>query len=162
MRNPSSDTSRRLFAALLIAALCPFVAALVVPEATHVATIEALAAQDHTTIWNGVYTDDQAKRGQQVYERECAQCHLDDLMGDGIAPSLIGSSFFFRWSDLSVGDMYVAIRTTMPQGAPASLSPAGYVDISAYLLQMNKVPGGDTELPTDMDDLESITITDAQ
>ena len=162
MRNPSSDTSRRLFAALLIAALCPFVAALVVPEATHVATIEALAAQDQTTIWNGVYTDDQAKRGQQVYERECAQCHLDDLMGDGIAPSLIGSSFFFRWSDLSVGDMYVAIRTTMPQGAPASLSPAGYVDISAYLLQMNKVPGGDTELPTDMDDLESITITDAQ
>ena len=163
MRNPSSDPSRRLFAALLIAALCPFVAALVVPEGTNGAAIEAtLAAQDQTTIWNGVYTDDQAERGQRVYEQECSQCHLDDLMGDGIAPALIGSSFFFRWSDLSVGDMYVAIRTTMPQGAPASLSPAGYVDISAYLLRMNKVPGGDTELPTDMDALEDITITEAQ
>ena len=163
MRNPSSDPSRRLFAALLIAALCPILAALVVPETANGAAIEAtLAAQEQTTIWTGVYTDDQATRGQQVYERECAQCHLDDLMGDGIAPALIGSSFFFRWSDLSVGDMFVAIRTTMPQGAPSSLSPAGYADISAYLLQMNKVPGGDTELPTDMDELEGITITDAQ
>ncbi len=164
MRNPSSNPSRRLFAAWLIAALCPFVASLVVvPESATGPTLEAtLAAQSETTIWDGVYTDDQAKRGQRVYEQECAQCHLDDLMGDGIAPALIGSSFFFRWSDLSVGDMYVAIRTTMPQGAPASLSPAGYVDITAYLLRMNKIPGGDTELPTDMDDLGDITITEAQ
>ncbi|MDA1092382.1 MAG: hypothetical protein O3A25_03785 [Acidobacteria bacterium] len=79
-----------------------------------------------------------------------------------IAPALVGSSFFFRWSDLSVGDMYTAIRTTMPQGAPASLSPAGYVDIAAFLLQKNKVPAGTTELPTNMDDLEGITITDAK
>jgi mono/diheme cytochrome c family protein len=153
MRNrPSSDSSRRLFAALLIAALCPVVVSLV--------AYTRLAAQAPTTIWDGVYTDDQATRGQRTYEQECAQCHLDDLMGDGIAPALIGSSFFFRWSDLSVGDMYVAIRTTMPQGAPASLSPAGYADITTYLLQMNKVPAGDTELSTDMDDLEEITITE--
>ena len=161
MRNPSSDPSRRLFAALLIAALCPFVAALVVPDAANGAA-PTVAAQDQATIWNGVYTDEQAERGQRVYEQECTACHLDDLMGDGIAPALIGSSFFFRWSDLSVGDMYTAMRTTMPQGAPGSLSPAGYADISAYLLQMNEVPGGDTELPTDMDDLGAITITDAQ
>ena len=163
MRNRSSDSSRRLFAALLIAALCPFVASrVVVPDSHSGPALETrLAAQDKTTIWDGVYTDEQATRGQRVYEQECAQCHLDDLMGDGIAPALIGSSFFFRWSDLSVGDMYVAIRTTMPQGAPASLSPAGYIDISAYLLQMNKVPSGDTELPTDTDDLGDITITEA-
>ena len=161
MRNPSSDPSRRLFAALLIAALCPFMASLVACASANSPTIEArLAAQAPTTIWDGVYTDDQATRGQRVYEQECAQCHLDDLMGDGIAPALIGSSFFFRWSDLSIGDMYVAIRTTMPQGAPASLSPTGYIDITTYLLQMNKIPGGDTELPTDTDVLEEILITE--
>ena len=163
MRNrPSLTPNRRLFAALLIAALCPFVASFVtVDESANIPAIEAALAAQNTTIWDGVYTEDQGERGQRVYEQECAQCHLDDLMGDGIAPALIGSSFFFRWSDLSVGDMYVAIRTTMPQGAPASLSPAGYADISAYLLQMNKVPAGDTELPTDMDDLNDITITEA-
>ena len=51
-------------------------------------------------------------------------------------------------------------RTTMPQGAPASLSPSGYAAISAYLLAKNEVPAGDTELPSDTDDLEGITITE--
>ena len=161
---PSSDPSHRLFAALLIAALCPFVVSLVVlPDSADGPAFEAtLAAQSDTTIWDGVYTDEQASRGERTYEQECASCHLDDLMGDGIAPALVGSSFFFRWSDLSVSDMYVAIRTTMPQGAPASLSPSGYADISAYMLQMNKVPAGDAELPSDTDDLEEIIITEAQ
>ena len=113
-----------------------------------------------TTIWDGVYTDEQARRGQRLYERECAECHLDDLMGDGVAPALIGRSFFFRWGDLSIADMVVAIRTTMPEGAPASLSAAGYVDISAYLLAKSAVPSGGTELPIDMDDLVDIIVTE--
>ncbi len=164
MPNSSSKPRRRLLAALLITALWPFVASLVVvPGQSEHATVETrLAAQAQTTIWDGVYTEDQAGRGERVYGQECASCHLDDMMGDGIAPALVGSSFFFRWSDLSIGDMYAAIRTTMPQGAPASLSPAGYADIAAFLLQANRVPPGDTELPTDMDDLEGIAITAAQ
>lgn len=163
MQNPSSGQNRRVTAALLIAALCPFVASLVLApnRADRPAHAATLAAQDGT-IWDGVYTDEQAARGMKTYEQECAACHLDDLMGDGIAPALIGSSFFFRWSDLSVGDMYTAIRTTMPQGAPASLSPAGYADIAAFLLQKNKVPAGADELPTVLDDLEAIKITEAQ
>ena len=160
MRNPSTGQSRRLSGAFLLALLCPFVASLVAIPDPSVFTA-TLIAQDQT-IWDGVYTEEQAGRGQRTYEQECAACHLDDLMGDGIAPSLVGSSFFFRWSDLSISDMYTAIRTTMPQGAPASLSPSGYADISAYLLQKNNVPAGDTELPSDTDDLEAIMITEAQ
>lgn len=111
---------------------------------------------------DGVFTDEQATRGADRYQQECAQCHLDDLLGDGIAPSLVGAPFNFRWSDLSVGDMLVAIRTTMPQGAPASLSPQAYVDIVAYLLQANEYPTGDMELPTDQEELEAIIIADSQ
>ena len=161
MRNPSAGQSRRRIAALLIASLCPFAASLVItPEPT--GTLTTTVAAQEQTIWDGVYTDEQAERGMQTYEQECAACHLDDLMGDGLAPSLVGSSFFFRWSDLSISDMYTAIRTTMPQGAPASLSPGGYADISAYLLQKNNVPAGDAELSSDTDDLEMITITEEQ
>ena len=79
---------------------------------------------------------------------------------DGDAPALIGRPFFYRWSNLSIGDLVAAIRTTMPKGAPASLSPAGYVDLSAYLLAKNTAPSGDTELPTDADDLGDITVTE--
>ena len=117
-----------------------------------------VAAQDTKSTWDGVFTAEQAARGAEQYQRECAQCHLDDLLGDGIAPSLIGAPFHFRWSELSVGDMLVAIRTTMPQGAPASLSPRAYVDIVAFMLERNDFPAGDMELPTDQDVLESIII----
>ena len=116
------------------------------------------AAQERT-VWDGVYTEEQATRGMATYEQECSQCHLEDLLGDGIAPALTGAAFDFRWSDLSVGDMYVAIRATMPQGAPASLSPQGYSDIVAYMLQRNDFPAGDMELPTEEEALNMITIT---
>ena len=120
---------------------------------------ELLAAQDDgKTVWSGVFTEEQAKRGMASYQQECTPCHLDDLLGDGIAPALIGAPFHFRWSDLSVGDMFVAIRTTMPQGAPASLSPQAYIDIVSYLLQVNEFPAGDAELPTEVAALESIII----
>lgn len=118
----------------------------------------SVAAQDTRTTLDGVFTAEQAERGAAAYQQECAQCHLDDLLGDGIAPSLIGAPFHFRWSELSVGDMLVAIRTTMPQGAPASLSPRAYVDIVAFMLERNEFPAGDEELPTDQDVLESIII----
>ena len=150
MRNPSIDPGRRVPAAFLLAAFCA------------AAAFTTTAAAQDETIWDGVYTEEQAARGQRAYEQECAACHLDDLMGDGIAPSLIGAAFFFRWSDLSMSDMYTAIRTTMPQGAPASLSASGYADISAYMLQKNDVPPGAEELPSDTDDLEAILITDAR
>lgn len=150
MRNPSIDPGRRVAAAFLVAAFCA------------AAAFTTTAAAQDETIWDGVYTEEQAARGQRAYEQECAACHLDDLMGDGIAPSLVGAAFFFRWSELSMGDMYTAIRTTMPQGAPASLSASGYADISAYMLQKNDVPAGAEELPSDPDDLEAILITDAQ
>ena len=115
-----------------------------------------VAAQDVTSA--GVYTTEQAERGKGVYSQECAACHLDDLLGDGIAPPLVGVPFEFRWSDLTVSDVYAAIRTTMPQGAPASLSNQAYVDIIAYLLQANEYPTGDSELPIGEDALGQITV----
>lgn len=130
-------------------------AALLVAASVFSTNVEA---QDTKTTLDGVFTAEQAERGAESYQQECAQCHLDDLLGDGIAPSLIGAPFHFRWSELSVGDMLVAIRTTMPQGAPASLSPRAYVDIVSFILEANDFPAGDMELPTDQDILESIII----
>ena len=135
-------------------------AALTIGAAVTVGTFETVEATGQDNVWEGVFTEEQAERGQESYQQECASCHLDDLLGDGIAPPLVGIPFSFRWSDLSVGDMYTAIRTTMPQGAPASLSVSGYVDIVAYLLKANDIPAGDTELPTDEDALQEIIITE--
>ena len=121
-----------------------------------VGSTEGLAQERATSA--GVFTEDQAARGKDAYMRECAACHLEDMLGDGIAPPLIGVPFSFRWSELSIGDMYAAIRTTMPQGAPASLSPMGYIDIIAYMLEVNEYPTGDAELPPDEATLQQIMV----
>ena len=34
-----------------------------------------LAAQASRSVWDGVYTDEQAKRGQTLYGKECSSCH---------------------------------------------------------------------------------------
>lgn len=146
-RMPETKTATRRLPAAAAAA----VAIALLPAAAH--------AQDATSVWDGAYTEEQATRGEGAYERECATCHLADLLGDGIAPALVGPAFDFRWSDLSVGDMFVAIRATMPQGAPASLSPQAYADIVSYVLQRNDMPAGDAELPADEATLNTIMIT---
>lgn len=138
---------------------CKFIAAVTVCSAVSW-SITAASQSGSTSAWDGVFTDEQAERGQKSYQRDCIACHLDDLFGDGMAPALIGLPFSFRWSDLSVGDMYSSIRATMPQGAPASLSPAAYIDIIAYLLHMNGYPSGQSELPTEAATLEQIIIQD--
>src|ERR1039458_10596307 len=33
------------------------------------------------SVWDGVYTKEQAQRGQTVYGRDCARCHSDNLGG---------------------------------------------------------------------------------
>ena len=119
------------------------------------------AAQERT-VWDGVFTEEQATRGMASYEQECSQCHLEDLLGDGIAPALIGAPFHFRWSDLSVGDMLVAHpapRRCRRARRPASARRA-YADIVAYMLKVNDFPAGDTELPTRVEDLEGIIIVE--
>ena len=133
-----------------------FVAAAIVDDGS--VALRAATLQAGMSVWDGVFTEEQAARGKDEYTKECAQCHLDDLLGDGVAPAMVGEAFQFRWSDLSVGDLFVAIRTTMPQGAPASLNLQEYSDILSYVLQVNGFPAGDTQLPTDVSELEQIII----
>src|SRR5665213_2206978 len=79
--------------------------------------------------WDGVFTDAQAQRGQQVYQRACAVCHLDSLQGDAVSPSLIGAGFIGRFAGQSAHEMIQNLRASMPQNAPDSLGDRAYVDL---------------------------------
>lgn len=113
---------------------------------------------DQTTVWDGVYTEDQAKRGRQVYQDQCAACHLDSLKGDSRTqtPGLIGSPTTPRWKNISLRDLYVTIESSMPQNAPGSLGSQAYVDILSYLLKANGMAAGTAELPPDPEKLTPI------
>lgn len=95
---------------------------------------------------HGFYSAGQAARGKNSYIQYCSRCHMEDLSGGGHAPALAGDSFMLRWGQHSLGDLLDKIATSMPQDAPGSLSPANYLDITAFLLKSNGLPAGNQEL----------------
>ncbi len=111
-------------------------------------------AQDKT-IWDGLYSDAQAKRGEAVFADKCAHCHGADLSG-GDAPTLVGSEFGGNWDDLSLGDLAERIRIAMPQDNPQSLTRDQVADLVAFILKSNKVPAGQADLPASADSLKAI------
>jgi mono/diheme cytochrome c family protein len=115
------------------------------------------------TIWDGVYTEDQAQRGRERYVEICGYCHRDDLSGGGSeagAPALLGGLFTSRWQDRPLVDLFVTIGTTMPRQEPDSLSPQVVIDIVSFLLQANDIPAGDSELPPELAPLDAVIFTD--
>jgi ankyrin repeat protein len=112
------------------------------------------------TIWDGVFTEQQAQRGQQVYQRACAACHLDTLQGDTVSPPLVGSGFIARFTGQSAHEMVQNLRGSMPQNAPDSLGDRAYIDLVSYLLKQNGSKTGALELPLDVAELEKIAVVD--
>ena len=125
-----------------------------------VARAEQTAASGTTpkTVWDGVFTAEQAERGAEAYKTSCSECHGGDLMGDGFAPALSGADFQGNWNDLSVGDLFERIRISMPPSGPSSVTPEQKADIVAYLLHMNKYPAGTTALEPKIEVLKTIKI----
>ena len=109
------------------------------------------------SVWNGVYTEQQAKRGEPMYRRHCADCHGEDLEGDAEAPPLSGGAFQTNWDGLPLGSLFQRIRRDMPLNAEAGkLGPATSADILAYMLKINRFPSGHTDLPLSAETLNQI------
>lgn len=113
---------------------------------------------DRGSVWDFVFTAEQAARGQAAYRQKCEQCHRADLQGDSVSPGLAGPMFHFRWDESPLSAWFVEVRDSMPQEAPGSLSDQALVDILAYVLKENGFPAGKTELPADEDVLQRIFI----
>jgi mono/diheme cytochrome c family protein len=118
----------------------------------------AVAAQAAKTTQDGVYSPDQAKRGEAAYGKTCATCHGPDLMGLDTAPSLTGPEFTASWTGMTADDLAERIRTSMPADAPGTLSRSDVADIMAFLFSKDGFPAGTTELPTAADQLKQIKI----
>ena len=106
---------------------------------------------------DGWYTEQQASRGGEAYAQHCAECHGVQLEGT-TAPALAGDTFWDRWEGDTVHTFFEVTRQTMPLDAPGSLDGQTYADITAYVLQHNTFPPGDSELPPEEDRLQELTI----
>ena len=116
----------------------------------------ALSSQDTRSVWDGVYTAEQAKRGEALYVQHCGACHGATLLGAEAAPALTGPEFSGNWNALTVGDLYDRIRTSMPPDDPGKVSAQQKVDVIAYMLRVGAFPAGTTELPRDQQTLTTI------
>jgi mono/diheme cytochrome c family protein len=87
------------------------------------------------------YANEQAVRGQEVYQATCARCHPPG--------HLDGEAFEVGWNERRVFDLYSLLTNTMPQDKPGSLSDEQYIDVIAYLLQRNHVPASGVALRAD-------------
>ena len=115
-----------------------------------------VAAQQAKSQWDGVYTQEQANRGEALYSEQCASCHGPDLGGGEMAPGLTGNEFAANWNDLSLGDLFERMRIGMPQNNPGSLRRAQNVDILSFILLKGKFPTGKAELPPQVEVLNTI------
>jgi S-disulfanyl-L-cysteine oxidoreductase SoxD len=116
------------------------------------------AQEGGRSVWDGVYTQEQAERGKGLYAKECGSCHGDQLTGGEMAPALAGGDFLSNWNGLSVGQFFDRIRTSMPLSKPGSLSREVNADITAFILQSNSFPAGKTALDTKSEILNTIKI----
>ena len=123
-----------------------------------VALLGLAQAATKTSVWDGVYTRDQASRGQAKYTQVCSGCHQADLSGSDQAPALAGGEFLDRWEGQSVGDLADRIRTSMPLDDVGSLNVQLSADLTAYLLQANSLPVGQAELPADRSAMKAVAI----
>lgn len=113
-------------------------------------------AQSFVSVWDGVYSADQAGHGEELYAKECASCHAADLSGSGQAPELSGDDFKKEWDGQTLGDLFDRIATTMPADHPGSLTPDQNASIIALLLKSNGFPAGMMELQSDAGALKQI------
>jgi mono/diheme cytochrome c family protein len=98
----------------------------------------------------GVYTADQALKGQELYAMHCVSCHS--------AITHTGPEFAGKWEGRPFWELYSFVREEMPKSDPGSLTEREYITVLAYVLKMNGMPPGEAALSTDSTELSRIRI----
>ena len=97
------------------------------------------ASAQPKTVNDGVFTAEQAKAGEMVYESSCKTCH-DMKFYENTLKSWNSQPLVYLWE---------TIMGTMPADNPGSLMFEEYTDVLAYILSENDFPAGDVALNHD-------------
>jgi cytochrome c1 len=128
---------------------------LLVVSAVTVTSAKAQGTADSTagagkSVWKGVYTEEQASRGDAEHQNNCTSCHG--------AEKYAGEAFAKNWVGRTVFDLFDQIKTTMPDDNPGGLTAQQYKDIVAYILKTNGIPAGTDSLPGDPEAMRLLKI----
>ena len=126
-------------------------------------TILAQPAGSKVSVWSGVYTQAQSKRGETLYSGACAQCHGLKLNGAGQpdlppSPAIARATFLRKWDGKTVAELLTYVRETMQIDTPGTLTDQQAADVISHMFAVSDLPTGDKELPPDPKVLEGIVI----
>ena len=115
------------------------------------------------SVWSGVYTAAQNKRGEELHGDVCIICHGRRLNGAGQAemppsPAIAGESFMRKWVGRNVLSLFVLVRQTMPIDGPGTLTDQQAADAIAHMFAVSGLPAGNRELPVEPGALANIMI----
>ena len=125
------------------------------------AALALVQGQAPASVRDGIYSVEQARRGESLYRQECASCHGEKLEGRGQAPPLTGVEFVMDWNGMTVGDLFEKMQTSMPADKPGHLDREQNAMLLAYILSSNKFPSGNADLPADAGQLRLIRFESA-
>ena len=115
------------------------------------------------SVWSGVYTAAQNKRGEEFHATACWACHGPRLNGAGQAemppsPAIARASFLRKWAGQTLAVLHAYVRERMPPDSPGTLNDQQSIDAIAHMLAASDIPAGDKELPPDPKALANIVI----
>lgn len=115
------------------------------------------------SVWSGVYTAAQNKRGEEIHAAVCVMCHGPRLNGAGQpemppSPAIAGPALLRKFAGANVAALFVVVRQTMPPDAPNTLTDQQAIDAIAHMFAVSGMPAGARELPTDLKALGNILI----
>ena len=110
--------------------------------------VVAIIAAEPKSVWDGVYTKEQAQEGANLYDDKCVICHGEPETGGDSGPSLSGPGFVDNWKGKTAADLFLKISKQMPKDDPGSLSPDESTSLMAFLFFENRFPVGQDELPS--------------
>jgi hypothetical protein len=102
------------------------------------------------SVMSGVFTAEQVAKGRAGHRAFCLSCHG--------AEAYTGEPFETMWVGRTVFDFFDALRTTMPNDEPGKLTTEEYVDVIAYILNLNGYPPGAQSLSYDENELRKVKI----
>lgn len=108
------------------------------------------AASAPTSSLDGVFTEAQAERGRTAFRAGCGDCHS--------TRDFRGETFWLSWEGSTVGRFVTTVIETMPDDDPGSLPTELYLDVTAYVLSLNGMPAGATEITYDIERLNAVRI----
>jgi len=113
---------------------------------------QPVGAQARSTM-TGVYTAEQAVKGREVFNSNCLGCHT--------TATHQGPAFQNKWFGRPLFDLFDYVSQAMPKAAPGSLTEDEYVWVTAYILRLNGMPPGRTELSPEPAWLKAVRVDTA-